>query len=444
MNITVVGTGYVGLVTGACFSEMGNNVTCVDIDADKIQNLKNGILPIFEPGLEEIVLNNYKHGFLKFSTSLKEAMVDSQVLFIAVGTPPKEDGSADLAHVLKVAEQIGQYINSYCVVVDKSTVPVGTADLVRDKINSVIADRKLEPDFDIVSNPEFLKEGDAISDFMKPDRIVVGVESDRAKKLMKALYSPFNRNHDKLIFMGIRDAEMTKYTANSLLATKISFMNEIANICEKLDVDVENVRKGIGSDSRIGYSFIYPGCGYGGSCFPKDVKALIKKSSSVGIEPKILNAVEERNESQKRVLFDKIIQRLGHNLTGKTIAIWGLAFKPGTDDMREATSVVLINQLIDAGAYIKTYDPVAMAEAKHYFPKTYFDSGQIVLCDKQYDAADQTDALVLVTEWKSFRQPDFNKLKTIMNQTIIVDGRNQYDPEYVKEFGFEYHGIGRQ
>ena len=443
MKLTVVGTGYVGLVTGACFSEMGNNVTCVDVDRKKLENLKKGILPIYEPGLDGIVVDNYNNGFLHFSESLKESMKDSSIVFIAVGTPPKEDGSADLQHVLSVASEIGGYLDSYTVIVNKSTVPVGTAERVTDAINKELEKRGVDVEFDVVSNPEFLKEGDAVNDFLKPDRIILGIESAKAEAYMKELYSPFNRNHDKVHVIGVKDAEMTKYAANSMLATKISFMNEIAGICERLGVDVENVRKGIGSDTRIGYSFIYPGCGYGGSCFPKDVKALIRTSRENGFEPSLLNAVEERNEFQKDVLFSKITEKFGDDLTGKCFGIWGLAFKPGTDDMREATSVVAINSLVKAGATVKAYDPQALSEALDYFDKTLFEEKRIVLVETQYEAVVGTDALVLITEWKQFRQPDYRMLKDQMNGLVIFDGRNQYNPEFVRGAGFEYFGIGR-
>ena len=443
MQITVIGTGYVGLVTGACFSEMGNHVTCVDVDKKKLDNLKRGILPIYEPGLEPIVLKNYKEGLLKFTENLADAMVDSSLFFIAVGTPPGEDGSADLQYVLSVAREIGQHLTKYAVIVDKSTVPVGTADKVRNAIQGELDKRKLSIEFDVVSNPEFLKEGAAVNDFMSPDRVVVGVNSEKAKKIMEKLYSPFSRNRDKLITMGIRDAEMTKYAANSLLATKISFMNEIANICERLGVDVENVRKGIGSDQRIGYSFIYPGCGYGGSCFPKDVKALIKTSKDIGFDPTVLQAVEDRNNAQKYRLFEKITEKYGTDLKGKCFGIWGLSFKPGTDDMREASSVVLIEQLVEAGAMVKAYDPVAMKEAADHELKEYVGNGSVILTEHQYDAIKDADAMVLVTEWKPFRQPDFIVMKKMMKTPVIFDGRNQYDPQQMVEFDFFYNGIGR-
>jgi UDPglucose 6-dehydrogenase len=443
MHITVIGTGYVGLVTGTCFAQMGNFVNCVDVDTKKIENLNNKILPIYEPGLDDLVEASVKQGFLKFTTSLSDAMKESDIYFIAVGTPPGEDGSADLQYVLGVAEEIGENIEKYAVIVDKSTVPVGTADKVKEAVQKKLEKRNLKIEFDVVSNPEFLKEGAAIDDFMKPDRVIIGAESEKAANIMQKLYSPFSRSKDKIITMGIRDAELTKYAANSILATKISFMNEIANLCEILGADVENVRKGIGSDQRIGYHFIYPGCGYGGSCFPKDVKALVNMAKKNGFDPLVLESVEKRNELQKKRLFEKIIDKFGNNLSEKTFGIWGLSFKPGTDDMREASSIILINSLIEAGAKIKAYDPVAMDEAKHIFPKNYFDEKLLELCDHQYDAAKDSDALVLVTEWKPFRQPDFIALKKMLKTPCIFDGRNLYEPEELKSMGFYYSGIGR-
>ena len=444
MKLTIIGTGYVGLVTGACFAEMGSIVTCVDIDRTKIENLKNGILPIYEPGLENLVIQNYKEGTLKFSTSLEQAAKNSNIFFIAVGTPPGKDGSADLQYVLQVAKEIGQNINDYSVIIDKSTVPVGTADKVKSTIQKELSERGVNIEFDVVSNPEFLKEGAAVNDFLKPDRIIIGVDSQRAAEQMKRLYAPFSRNREKIISMNVRDAEMTKYAANSMLATKISFMNEISNICEKLGVDVENVRKGIGSDSRIGYSFIYPGCGYGGSCFPKDVKALIKTSKDNGFEPELLNAVEKRNNFQKQVLSDKIIKKFGQDLSEKIFCMWGLSFKPGTDDMRESSSSVILKELMDSGAMIKAFDPVAMDQARKELPENWFTEGRLKLEVNQYKAIENTDALILVTEWKTFRQPDFKLMADTMRQRVIFDGRNQYDPVEVREAGFEYHGIGRE
>jgi len=444
MNLTVIGTGYVGLVTGACFAEMGHRVTCVDIDAGKVAKLKDGIIPIHEPGLEPVVRANHAEGRLQFTTSLAEAMGQSKVYFIAVGTPPGEDGSADLKHVLGVAREIGRNLQHYAVVVDKSTVPVGTADKVRQAIAAELASRGADIPFDVVSNPEFLKEGAAVEDFMKPDRIVVGTDSERAAELMRRLYAPFNRNHERTIYMGVRDAEMTKYAANAMLATKISFINEIAVLCDRLGVDVENVRRGIGSDQRIGFHFIYPGCGYGGSCFPKDVKALVHTARQNGFAPRLLDAVEERNQAQRRVLFDKIVARFGADLSGKIFGVWGLAFKPGTDDMREASSVVLIEALIGAGAKVRAYDPVAMEVARETFPAAWLADGRLTLADHQYGVLDQADALVLVTEWKPFRSPDYPAMNKLMRQPVIFDGRNQYDPAEVVEEGFEYVGIGRR
>jgi len=444
MKLTVIGTGYVGLVTGACFAEMGNDVTCVDVDQGKIERLKQGILPIYEPGLDDIVDNNSKAGRLRFTTSLVEAMRDSNVFFIAVGTPPGEDGSADLQYVLAVAREIGRHLKDYAVVVDKSTVPVGTGDKVRSALQVELDKRDIRVEFDVVSNPEFLKEGAAVDDFMRPDRIVVGTNSERARAVMHELYAPFTRNHERTVYMGVREAEMTKYAANAMLATKISFMNEIAGLCERVGVDVESVRLGIGSDSRIGYAFIYPGCGYGGSCFPKDVKALIHTAELHDFTPKLLQAVEERNDAQKHVLFQKITRHLGADLSGRTIGVWGLAFKPGTDDMREAPSVVLLHELIGAGARVLAHDPVAMAAARSELPAAWFTSGQLRFVDDQYDALKEIDALALVTEWKSFRHPNFERMRTLMKSAIVFDGRNQYDLAYMKEAGFEYHGIGRE
>ena len=444
MNLAVVGTGYVGLVTGACFAEMGNQVTCVDIDSGKVERLRQGEIPIYEPGLKPVVLRNAEDGRLKFTTSLAEAMTTAQVIFIAVGTPPGEDGSADLSHVLAVARTIGTHLNDYKVVVTKSTVPVGTADKVRAALTDELNKRGVQRDFDVVSNPEFLKEGAAVEDFMKPDRIVVGTDSERARELMRELYQDFSRNHDRIIFMGIRDAEMTKYASNSMLATKISFMNEIANLCDRVGVDVEKVRLGIGSDSRIGYSFIYPGCGYGGSCFPKDVRALIHTAMEHDYQPLVLQAVHDRNESQKHVLFAKIVERFGHDLSGLTFGLWGLSFKPGTDDLREAPAVVLLFELIGAGAKVRAYDPEAMDAARKELPQAWFELGVLTLCRNQYEALDGVDALALVTEWKPFRHPDFRAMKEMMRQPVIFDGRNQYEPKAAKREGFSYVGIGRR
>ncbi|WP_127475604.1 UDP-glucose dehydrogenase family protein [Sulfurivermis fontis] len=444
MNIAVIGTGYVGLVTGTCFAEMGHNVTCVDIDADKIEGLKHGVLPIYEPGLDDMVDKNFKEGRLHFTTSLAEAAQHANIFFIAVGTPPGEDGSADLKYVLAVARDLGKVmVSSYNIVVDKSTVPVGTADKVRATVQAELDKRGNDIRFDVVSNPEFLKEGAAIDDFMRPDRVVIGTDSEKAAKIMHDLYAPFMRNHEVIIAMGVREAEMTKYTANAMLATKISFMNEIAALCERLDVDVEQVRLGIGSDRRIGYHFIYPGCGYGGSCFPKDVKALLRMAQENGLDAWVLDAVERRNDRQKHRLAEKIFARFGTDLSGKTFALWGLAFKPDTDDMREAPSLVLIEQLITAGATIRAHDPVAIETATREMKQGWLDDGRVRFFEHQYDALDGADAMVLVTEWKPFRNPDFDRIKKTLTAPIIFDGRNQYDPSELKDLGFEYFGIGR-
>lgn len=443
MNLTVIGTGYVGLVSGACFAEMGNTVYCVDIDAQKIAQLQQGVVPIHEPDLERLVRSNFKEGRLRFTTSLSEAMAESQVYFIAVGTPPGEDGSADLRHVLNVAREIGRNLKDYAVVVNKSTVPVGTADQVRAAIAEELGMRGFEVAFDVVSNPEFLKEGAAVDDFMRPDRVIIGSASERATEILRRLYADFSRNHDKIMVMGVRDAEMTKYAANAMLATKISFMNEIANLCDKLGVDVEKVRLGIGSDARIGYSFIYPGCGYGGSCFPKDVSALIHMAEQNYLFPLVLQSVHQRNLFQKMILGEKIVARFGQDLSGKVFALWGLAFKPGTDDMREAPSIILMQQLISCGARVRAYDPVAMEAARRVLPKAWFDNGSLSLAEHQYDALKGADALALVTEWKPFRHPDFGAMKRLMNNPVVFDGRNQYDPARMAAEGFEYFGIGR-
>jgi len=438
LKISVIGTGYVGLVSGTCFAQMGNSVVCVDVDEKKIKKLNNGIIPIYEPGLEEMVKENFKLGTLKFTTDIKSAVENSEVCFIAVGTPMGEDGSADLKYVLAVAKSIGEYMIKPLVVVDKSTVPVGTADRVRAVISAELEKRGVDIEFSVVSNPEFLKEGAAIEDFMKPDRVVVGADNDGAMKLMRELYAPFTRSHDRFIGMDIRSAEMTKYAANAMLATKISFMNEIANICERVGADVNKVRIGIGSDSRIGYSFIYPGCGYGGSCFPKDVQALAKTAKDHGYVPRILDAVEAVNYDQKKVLPTKVIKRFGENLGGLVFAVWGLSFKPETDDMREASSITLIKELANRGAKIKAYDPKAVHEAKEHYLKDV----AVEYMDNKYDAVSGADAMILVTEWKEFRSPDFYELESRMKQKIIFDGRNQYNSEKLKELGFEYYQIG--
>jgi UDPglucose 6-dehydrogenase len=443
MNISIIGSGYVGLVTGACFAEMGNTVICVDSDVAKVSRLEKGEIPIHEPGLDRIIANNVKEGRLRFTSSLPEAIRNSSTYFIAVGTPPNEDGSADLQHVQRVARDVGRLITDYCVIVDKSTVPVGTADKVRSTIKAELQSRGVTVAFDVVSNPEFLKEGDAVNDFMRPDRVVIGTDSEKAAEHMRKLYSPFTRNHERVLVMGVRDAEMTKYAANSMLATRISFMNEIANVCERAGVDVENVRRGIGSDSRIGYSFIYPGCGYGGSCFPKDVRALIHTAKEYGLEVSILDAVESRNQKQKNRLYEKIVARFGHKLDGLAFAVWGLAFKPGTDDMREAPATVLIDQLVKAGAKVKAYDPVAIEVARRTFPERWISEGKVTFADSQYEALDDVSAMALVTEWKPFRYPDFGVLKRRMRDPVVFDGRNLYDPAELRRLGFEYFGIGR-
>lgn len=437
MNIAIVGTGYVGLVSGTCFAETGANVTCVDTDVNKIESLKKGIIPIYENGLEEMVLRNYKAGRLNFTTSLTHCLDDVEVIFSAVGTPPDEDGSADLSYVLEVARTVGQNLNDYKVIVTKSTVPVGTAKKVREAIQEELDKRGVSIDFDVVSNPEFLKEGNAIADFMSPDRVVVGVESERAKDLMKKLYKPFLLNNFRVIFMDIPSAEMTKYAANSMLATRISFMNDIANLCELVGADVNMVRSGIGSDSRIGRKFLYPGIGYGGSCFPKDVKALVKTAQQNGYEMKVLNAVEEVNKSQKSILFDRLSKHFEGDLKGKTIALWGLAFKPETDDMREAPSLVLIDKLIEAGCKVRAYDPAAMDEAKRRL------NGKIHYASDMYDAVLDADALFLVTEWKEFRLPSWKVIKKTMNNPFVLDGRNIYDAHDMEGLGFIYQCIGR-
>ena len=439
MKLSMVGTGYVGLVTGTCFAEMGNNVICVDIDEKKIEKLKQGIIPIYEPGLETMVKDNYKRGTIEFTTDIKEALEKTDIIFIAVGTPQGEDGSADLQYVLKVAEDIGKYMTHEMVVVDKSTVPVGTADKVKETIQKELDKRGVKIPFEVVSNPEFLKEGSAIEDFMKPDRVVIGADNEKTIEVMKELYAPFTHNYERFIAMDVRSAEMTKYTANAILATKISFMNEIANICERVGADVNRVRKGIGSDKRIGYSFIYPGCGYGGSCFPKDVQALNKIALDAGYKPRIIQAVEEVNKDQKKVLAEKVIKRFGEDLSGKTFAVWGLSFKPETDDMREASSITIINELTKRGAKIKAYDPKAMDEAKEFYLK---DNPNVEYTQSKYDALNGADAMLLITEWKEFRSPDFDEMKQRLKNPIIFDGRNQYKIEKMKDRGFEYYQIG--
>ena len=437
MNIAIVGTGYVGLVSGTCFAEVGVNVTCVDVDTKKIEDLHNGIMPIYEPGLDDLVKRNVKEGRLHFTTNLTEVLDDVEVVFSAVGTPPDEDGSADLQYVLAVARTFGQNIKKYTVLVTKSTVPVGTAMKVKAAIQEELDKRGVSIPFDVASNPEFLKEGAAISDFMSPDRVVVGVESDEAKELMTKLYRPFLLNNFRVIFTDIPSAEMIKYAANAMLATRISFMNDIANLCELVGADVNMVRKGIGSDSRIGGKFLYPGCGYGGSCFPKDVKALIMSADKVGYSMQVLKAVEDVNDAQKSVVFNKLSAHYGGDLAGKTVAIWGLAFKPETDDMREATSLVTIKLLLEAGCKVKVYDPISMEECERRI-------GDVVeYSNDMYDAALNADALLLLTEWKQFRLPSWGVIKKSMNQPVLIDGRNIYDAVEMKKDGFDYYCIGR-
>ena len=436
MNIAIVGTGYVGLVSGTCFAEIGANVTCVDVDANKIERLKNGEIPIYEPGLDDLVLKNVKAGRLKFATSLADVLNEQEIVFSAVGTPPDEDGSADLKYVLQVAKTIGENLNKYIVVVTKSTVPVGTAKKVRETIQNELDKRGVDINFDVASNPEFLKEGNAIKDFMSPDRVVVGIESERAKKMLTKLYKPFLTNNFRVIFMDIPSAEMTKYAANSMLATRISFMNDIANLCERVGGDVNMVRAGIGSDTRIGRKFLYAGCGYGGSCFPKDVKALIKTADSNGYSMEVLKAVEKVNEQQKSILFKKLQKAYANDLKGKTITLWGLAFKPETDDMRESTALVMIDLLQMAGCTIRVYDPIAMNECKRRI------GDSVIYCKDMYDAVLDADALLLLTEWKEFRLPSWEVIAKAMQRKLVIDGRNIFDPEELKEAGFEYHCVG--
>ena len=440
MNIAVVGSGYVGLVSGTCFAEMGNHVTCVDIDPVKIEKLKKGIIPIFEPGLEALVLKNVTKKNIDFTTNLSEAISNAKIVFIAVGTPMGDDGSADLQYVLAVAKSIGASMNKEIVVVDKSTVPIGTADKVKAVIQQELDKRNTAVKFHVVSNPEFLKEGAAIDDFMKPDRVVIGADTSYAFDIMKQLYSPFLRTNDRFIKMDIRSAEMTKYAANAMLATKISFMNEIANICEKVGADANQVRIGIGSDKRIGYSFIYPGAGYGGSCFPKDVKALKKIAEEYGYKANLITAVEHVNDAQKLVIANKVIKRFGEDLSGFSFSLWGLAFKPGTDDMREAPAIYVVKELVKRGAKVKAYDPKAISEAKEYYLKGIEN---IEYYNSKYEVLKDTDALILLTEWKEFRSPDFEEIKSQLVSPIIFDGRNQYNAFDLEGKGFEYYQIGK-
>jgi UDPglucose 6-dehydrogenase len=437
--VTVFGSGYVGLVTGACFADAGNQVLCVDIDIDKVARLQKGEMPIHEPGLEQIVKRNFDKGRLRFTTDAVEGVRHGLFQFIAVGTPPEEDGSADLSHVLAVAETIGRHMTDFRIVVDKSTVPVGTADKVRERIERTLAERSAKVEFDVVSNPEFLKEGAAVSDFMKPDRIVIGTDNPRTAELLRSLYEPYTRNHDRMIVMDVRSAELTKYAANAMLATKISFMNEMANLAERMGADIEKVRLGIGSDPRIGYSFIYPGAGYGGSCFPKDVKALVHSAGEHGFEAELLASVEAVNARQKQLLFRKIQAFFGGALKGRTIALWGLAFKPNTDDMREAPSRDLMEALWAAGAKVRAYDPVAMSEAR----RIYGERADLVLAESAEHALAGADALAILTEWQEFRSPDFDMIRERLSEPVIFDGRNLYDPGLVKSLGVRYFAIGR-
>ncbi|WP_159875393.1 MULTISPECIES: UDP-glucose/GDP-mannose dehydrogenase family protein [Aquitalea] len=439
MKITVVGSGYVGLVTGTCLAEVGNHVLCLDVDPAKIATLQQGGIPIYEPGLDDMVRRNVAAGRLSFTTDIGAAVEFGEIQFIAVGTPPDEDGSADLQYVLAAARNIGLYMTEPKVVVDKSTVPVGTADKVKAQIAATLAERGADIAFSVVSNPEFLKEGAAIEDFMKPDRIVVGAEDERAIELMRRLYAPFQRNHDRILFMDVRSAELTKYAANAMLATRISFMNELANLAEDLGADIELVRRGIGSDPRIGYHFLYPGAGYGGSCFPKDVKALVASGREQGHAMRVLTAVEEANEAQKRRLVDKLVKRFGDDLSGRHFAIWGLAFKPNTDDMREASSRVIVAELARRGATVAAYDPVAAEEAR----RVMGDTPGLRFADDMMAALQGADALLIVTEWKMFRAPDFDAIKASLKQPVIIDGRNMYDPAWLRELGFDYQAIGR-
>ncbi|MBO6556996.1 MAG: UDP-glucose/GDP-mannose dehydrogenase family protein [Pseudomonadales bacterium] len=438
MKLAIVGTGYVGLVTGTCFAEMGNDVTCIDVDEDKLNGLRKGVIPIHEPGLDDLVASNFDAGRLTFSSDLSSAMQDAEVIFIAVGTPPNEDGSADLSYVLAVAKSIGEKLEHPIVVVDKSTVPVGTADKVREAIKTELDARGEAIEFDVISNPEFLREGSAVKDFMYPDRIVVGTNSAKSERVMEELYGAFSKKQDRIQFVGIRDAEMIKYAANAMLATKISFMNEVALMCDDFGVDVENVRRGIGSDPRIGPSFIYPGCGYGGSCFPKDVRAMINMAENAGLTDTIFDAVERRNEKQQLVLVDKIVEKFGSDLSGKTFALWGLAFKPETDDIRGAPAIAISRALCQHGAHVKAYDPQAIEASKKAL-----EGINISFVDNPYSASDGADALIVVTEWRQFKQPDFRRLTKELKSKTVFDGRNIYNPERCADYGLTYVGIGR-
>jgi UDPglucose 6-dehydrogenase len=443
VKITTIGAGYVGLVSAAGFAEMGNTVVCVDADASKVRMLEAGVVPIHEPGLDELLSKNVKAGRLTFTTSLEQAASQSEMFFIAVGTPPAADGSPDMSFVYQAAKDVGRTVAGYALLVTKSTVPVGTADRIRAIVSSELEKRGSQLEFDVVSNPEFLKEGAAVQDFMQPERIILGCESTRAETALRRLYAPFVRSRDRILLMPPREAEMTKYASNALLATKISFMNEVAELCEALDVDVEKVRAGVGADSRIGYAFLYAGCGYGGSCFPKDIKALIHIAKSVGAQAGILGAVEQRNTRQKRRLYEKVVARFGSDLKGHTFAVWGLSFKPDTDDVREASSLTTIELLLHAGAKINAFDPIAAENARKALASSWTESRQLTFCNDQYEAIDSTDALLLITEWKQFRNPDFSLIKRKLRNPVIFDGRNQYHPDEMSDLGFEYYGIGR-
>jgi len=439
MKITIIGSGYVGLVTGTCFAEVGNDVVCLDLDKKKIQSLKKGVIPIYEPNLSELIQKNTANNRLQFTTNSQEAIEHAELLFIAVGTPSNEDGSADLQHVLAVADSIAEHMQTPKIVINKSTVPVGTADKIRANIKQKLKVLNKQIDFEVVSNPEFLKEGAAITDFMKPDRIIIGASNDNAAKKVHDLYAPFNRNHDRIFQMDVRSAELTKYAANAMLATKISFMNELANLAEYLEADIEQVRIGIGADSRIGYSFIYPGCGYGGSCFPKDVRALKVLANEQGYQANIISAVEKTNEKQKTVLFNKVNHHFNGDLKNKIFALWGLSFKPNTDDMREAPSLKVINSLINAGATIQAHDPIAMDECA----KMYGKNDKLILCESENEALEGADALIIVTEWQQYRTPNFEKIKLALKQPVIFDGRNIYNPQNLAKLGITYYAIGR-
>ena len=443
MDIVVIGTGYVGLVSGTCFAEMGNNVICVDIDKRKIDNLNKGIIPIYEPGLEEILQRNILEKRISFSNSIRKTLNKAKIIFLAVGTPESKNGSPNMNYIYSVVKEIGQHLSQEAIIITKSTVPVGTSSKVYSIIDSELKYREKKIKFHVASNPEFLKEGDAVNDFMRPDRIIIGTESKYALNILKRLYSPYVMKSDRLICMGIKEAELTKYVANAMLATKISFINEIANICDNLEIDIETIRKGIGSDSRIGYSFIYPGSGYGGSCFSKDIKAIIHLAKKSGVDPFILESVEKRNSIQKNIIYKYVMKKFNNNIVDKVIAVWGLSFKPGTDDIRESPALTTINSLINSGATVKAYDPASMNKAREVFPQRWLINNKIIFTNDNYSALDGVDALIIMTEWKMFRNPIISKMKKNMKKLNIFDGRNQYDPNLMKEEGFYYKGIGR-